>query len=168
MLWCRMIYTFPPWNIHSTLHFKPVLRGNSREVNSKSQPLVRAYCSPWTVPSFVFINLFNPDSVLVELRRWLSGWRIYLQCRSHRRLRFNPWVRKIPWRRKWQPTLVFLPEKSRGQRRLAGYSPTVHGVTKSWCISIYAVSDTDIDCYRDLVSRKYMERKHCQDDYKNR
>ena len=36
---------------------------------------------------------------------------------------FNPWVRKIPWRRKWQPTPVFLPGKSHGQRSLAGYSP---------------------------------------------
>ena len=38
--------------------------------------------------------------------------------------RFNPWVRKIPWRRKWQPTLGFFPGKSHRQRRgLAGYSP---------------------------------------------
>ena len=36
---------------------------------------------------------------------------------------FDPWVRKIPWRRKWQPTPVFLPRKSHGQRSLAGYSP---------------------------------------------
>ena len=36
---------------------------------------------------------------------------------------FNPWVGKIPWRRKWQPTLVFLPGKSHGRRSLAGYSP---------------------------------------------
>ena len=35
--------------------------------------------------------------------------------------RFDPWVRKIPWRRKWQPTPVFLPGKSHGQRSLAGY-----------------------------------------------
>ena len=35
----------------------------------------------------------------------------------------NPWVWKIPWRRKWQPTPVFLPGNSRGQRSLAGYSP---------------------------------------------
>ena len=35
----------------------------------------------------------------------------------------DPWVRKIPWRRKWQPTSVFLPGKSHGQRSLAGYSP---------------------------------------------
>ena len=33
--------------------------------------------------------------------------------------------KKIPWTRKWQPTPVFLPGKSRGQRRLAGYSPQV-------------------------------------------
>ena len=33
------------------------------------------------------------------------------------------WVRKIPWSRKWQPTPVFLPEKSLGQRSLLGYSP---------------------------------------------
>ena len=35
----------------------------------------------------------------------------------------DPWVRKIPWRRKWQPIPVFLPGKSNGQRSLAGYSP---------------------------------------------
>ena len=43
--------------------------------------------------------------------------------RQCRRCRFSPWVGKIPWRRKWQPTLVFLPEQSHGQRSLAGYSP---------------------------------------------
>ena len=36
---------------------------------------------------------------------------------------FDPWVRKIPWRRKWQPTPVFLPGESHGQRSLAGCSP---------------------------------------------
>ena len=36
---------------------------------------------------------------------------------------FDPWVRMIPWRKKWQPTPVFLPEKSLGQRSLADYSP---------------------------------------------
>jgi len=35
---------------------------------------------------------------------------------------FNPWVRKISWRRKWQPTPVFLPGKSHGQWNLVGYS----------------------------------------------
>ena len=41
----------------------------------------------------------------------------------HKRHRFNPWVVKIPWSRKWLPTPVFLPGKSHGQRSLAGYSP---------------------------------------------
>ena len=36
---------------------------------------------------------------------------------------FDPWVGKIPWRRKWQPTPVFLPGKSHGRRSLVGYSP---------------------------------------------
>ena len=36
---------------------------------------------------------------------------------------FDPWVGKIPWRRKWQPTPVFLPGEPQGQRSLAGYSP---------------------------------------------
>ena len=40
-----------------------------------------------------------------------------------RRLGFDPWVGKIPWRRKWQFTPVFLPGESNGQRSLAGYSP---------------------------------------------
>ena len=39
---------------------------------------------------------------------------------------FDPWVEKIPWRRKWQPTSVFMPGKSHGQRSLAGYSPWGH------------------------------------------
>ena len=39
---------------------------------------------------------------------------------------FNPWVEKIPWRRAWQPTPVFLPGESHGQSSLAGYSPWDH------------------------------------------
>ena len=45
------------------------------------------------------------------------------QCRRHRSHGFNPSVRKIPWRRKWHPTPVLLPEKSHGRRSLVGYSP---------------------------------------------
>jgi len=61
------------------------------------------------------------------LPRWLSGKESACQCRRHRRCRFNPWVRKIPWRsRKWQPTPVFLPRESHGQRSLASYSPWGH------------------------------------------
>ena len=67
----------------------------------------------------VFQKHFVLLSVALVLPRWLSGYRINLQCR---RLRLNPWVGKIPWRRACQPTPVFLPGEPRGQRRLVGYS----------------------------------------------
>ena len=59
--------------------------------------------------------LFRP---LFRLPRWLSSKRIHLQGRRHRRCRFDPWVGKIPWRRKQQPTPVFLPDKSHGEGSL--------------------------------------------------
>ena len=55
--------------------------------------------------------------------RWLSGKESACQCRRCRRRGFDPWVVKIPWRRKWQPTSVFLPGESHGQRSLMGYRP---------------------------------------------
>ena len=50
----------------------------------------------------------------------VSGKESTCQCSRHR---FDPWVRKIPWKRKWQPILVFLPGKFHRQRSLVGYSP---------------------------------------------
>ena len=52
-----------------------------------------------------------------------SGKESTCQCRRHKRHEFETWVGKIPWRRKWQPTPVFLPGESHGQRSLAGYGP---------------------------------------------
>ena len=52
-----------------------------------------------------------------------SGKESAVQYRRHRTCEFDPWVMKIPWRRKWQPTPVFLHGKFHGQRSLAGYSP---------------------------------------------
>ena len=46
------------------------------------------------------------------------------QCRRHKRYGYDPWVRKIPWRRAWQPTSVFLPGEYHGQRSLVGYKST--------------------------------------------
>ena len=54
------------------------------------------------------------------LPRRLSEKESPCQCR---RCRFDPWVRKSPWRRNWQPTPVFLAGESHGQRSLAGGSP---------------------------------------------
>ena len=45
------------------------------------------------------------------------------QCGRCKRCGFDPWIGKIPWSRAWQPTLVFLPGESLGQRRLVDYGP---------------------------------------------
>ena len=55
-----------------------------------------------------------------------SGKEPSAQWKSLKRQAFYPWVRKIPWRRKWQLTPVFLPGKVHGQRSLAVYSPWGH------------------------------------------
>ena len=57
------------------------------------------------------------------LSRWLSCKKI---CLPSRRCSFDTWIGEIPWRRKWQPTTVFLPGESHGQRRLVGCSPWSH------------------------------------------
>ena len=65
------------------------------------------------------------------------------QCKRHG---FNPRVRKIPWRRKWQHTPVFLTGKSHGQRSLAGYSPWGHKRVN-----------------HDRVTKQQHPRLHCPD-----
>ena len=57
------------------------------------------------------------------------GEELTCQRRRHMGCEFEPWVGKIPWRRAWQPTPMFLPGESHGQRSLEGYSPRVR---KSW------------------------------------
>ena len=59
-------------------------------------------------------------SLPMRLPQRLRGKEPTCQCR---RRGFDPWVMKIPWRRKWQPISLFLPGKSSGQRSLTGYSP---------------------------------------------
>ena len=56
---------------------------------------------------------------------WCSGKESTCQCKRCKRHGFDPWVGRIPCRRKWQPALVFLPGKFYGQRSLARYSPWV-------------------------------------------
>ena len=68
----------------------------------------------WYLRSILFSYLWD-----MGLPWWLRWWSICLQCG---RPRFDPWVGKIPWRRKWQPTPVLLPGKSHGWRILVGYS----------------------------------------------
>ena len=89
--------------------------------------------------SFKYLTVLIVNYMLIKLEKvqffiamsncgfswWPSGEEGACSCR---RCRFNPWVGRIPWRRKWQPNAVFLPGKFHGSRRLAG---SVHGVSKS-------------------------------------
>ena len=88
----------------------------------------------------VNINCENKEqaSSVPRLPRWLSGKKSACQCRSYR---FDPWVRNIPWRRKWQSTPVFLPGKSHGQSSIAGCSP--------WCCK---ESDTTEQLNNNILS----------------
>ena len=74
---------------------------------------------------FSFFSFLKNLSLVIfsGLSRWHSGEEPVCQCRRCKRHGFDPWVRKISWNRKWQPTPVFLPGRFRGQRCLTGYSP---------------------------------------------
>ena len=102
---------------------------------------------------------------LHRLPRWLSGKESACQCRRHG---FDPWVWEIPWRRKWQPTPVFLPGKSHRQRSLVGYSPQGHKrvqhdlVTKQqqskWHmqrVNVIFKNENGIICWNDRVSEVF-------------
>ena len=61
-----------------------------------------------------------------------SGKESTCQCRKCKRHGFHPWVGKIPWRRAWQPTPIFLPGESHRQRSLEGYTPQGRRAGHSW------------------------------------
>ena len=70
---------------------------------------------------------------------------------------FDPWVRKIPWKRAWQPTPVFLPKKFHGQRSLEGYSPWIckeSDMTEQLCTRIY-ILHTSLHIYSTSYYFKY-------------
>ena len=75
-------------------------------------------------------HAFQDSSLISRLPWWLRWWRICLPCR---RPGFYPWVGKVLWRRAWQPTPVFFPGESHGQRSLVSYSePLCHRVRYFW------------------------------------
>ena len=76
--------------------------------------------SLWTHVLFIYPCSYIHVKYIHGLPWWFSG-------KEWRRLRFDPWVRKMPWRRAWQPTPVFVPGESHGQRSLQG-----HRVKHDW------------------------------------
>ena len=77
---------------------------------------------------FISHNCMNKWHYFCPLEVTWRSWKIVDVCTTpvtarDMRHRFDPWVRKIPWRRAWQSSPVFLPGESLGQRSLMGYSP---------------------------------------------
>ena len=131
---CEMTGMLDLW-MSCLLWCKPYKKVVSRE--SPNGPVVGTLCfhcwehrfNPW------WGHMVRPKKKLLliefKLPWWLSGKESAYQCRRHG---FYPWVGMIPWRRKWQPTPVFLLGKSHGQRawRVTIHGVTIHGVTKNW------------------------------------
>ena len=107
------------------------LRGESRSKIYLTQPLssFQMFSKPKGMTCYLIVLL-----ICISLRRH-SGKRIHITM---------IWIRKIPWSRKWQPTPVFLSEKSHEQRRVAGCSPwgcKELDATEWLCISTSAMTD---------------------------
>ena len=92
---------------------------------------------------YYFFNCNKWASLVVQL---------YITCLQCSKQGFDPWVRNITWRREWQPTPVFLPGKSHGQRSLVGYS--------SWCqkrvrYNLVTKQQQNLDSRTDYMWRVY-------------
>jgi len=92
-----------------------------RPKENPSHPAVTSYLHFLSLGVYLFWKfLINGIILYVGLPRRLSSKESACQCKK---CELNPWIGKIPWRRKWQLTPAFSPGKFHGQRSLAGYSP---------------------------------------------
>ena len=108
MLWCYLYLLIYPWG---TIAF----------IQIRYAWVTEEVCA------YIY-KTYNKPTLLTQLyiNTWASWGLIWKRiCLQYRRLRFDPEVRKIPWRREWLPTPVFWPGESHGQRSLVGYH--------AWC-----------------------------------
>ena len=88
--------------------------------------IIRVHSSDSILPSGLWIQeskfkfWWDLRQVCFGLPRWHSDKEPICQCGRRKRCGFDPWIGKIPWRKKWQSTPVFLPGESHRQRNLAG------------------------------------------------
>ena len=96
--------------------------------NKKTHFISHAYFLSVCCAHLYIFTLPSSSCWASQMAQWFKKKkkRSTCQCRKCKRPGFDPWVRKIPWGRKWQCTPVFLPGKFRGQRSLVDYSPWGH------------------------------------------
>ena len=99
----------------------------------------------------LMILLDNSTAILLFFPGGASGKEPYCRCRSHERRGFDPWVRKTPWRRAWQPTAVFLSGELQSivMQRLKWLSTAQHTIVLFHCSSVvksYLTLWDSMDC----------------------
>ena len=114
------------------------------------------------------------NSPFIECSKWFSilfprasleAQTVIYVCLQHGRPGFDPWVGKIPWRRKWQPTPVLLPGKFHGLRSLVGYSPWGRKESDT-TERLHFLSLSDFTFFQTLtVSNSWKRAKHIGDIY---
>ena len=118
-VWLSKLQMYYPWHWFINPWGSPSGGLLSFSLCGYSQP---PPCTP-EQPLFFWVRGFGESQISpCHARASLVAqwWRIRLQFR---RRSLHSWVRKMPWRRKWQPTPIFLPRESHGWRRLVGYNP---------------------------------------------
>ena len=110
-----------------------------------------ASCNAAVICSFIFSSWEVYDW-------WHSGKKFTHQHRRSGRPGFDPWMGKVPWRRKWQATPVFLPGKSRGWRSLVDYSPQgcKGSDTTEWVNNMRINPLPVMPSWSDIESRMYV------------
>ena len=116
---------------------------------STNQPLIN-FSKPSVQNSEEEKGTWNSTSVLLSflcLTRQLTIptlWAVLEGKIGQCMVGFDPWVGKIPWRKEWQPTPVFLPGEFHGQRRLAGYSLWGVRVRHDWATNTHTQRNCSI------------------------
>ena len=127
--------------------------------NNQKLDTAQMFFNDWMVYPHSRILWNNQKGLLVHLGFpcGASGKESACQCRRCERSRFDPWVRKIPWRRKWHPTPVSWPGNFHGKKSLVGYSPWA---AKSWTqLRDWAHTHTDT---LDNLDRSPGNRSQCK------
>ena len=127
------IYT--TWNINKWSYFFKSQSPNSLSI----QPISQSYADLLKIPLWSHRSTTSPltptacQSPIIPHCRQNQASQVMLVVKNPpantgrcKRYRFDPWVRKIPWRRAWQPTSVFSAGEYHRQRSLAGYGPLGH------------------------------------------
>ena len=117
---CLLTYPFNIFTKRMSLMLVEI-KPHAASIRHMTMAVNKQICLKW--PCGKSIPKTWPNSLTFTFHQWRSGKESICQCRRRKRRGFDPWVWKIPWRRKWHTTPVFLPGKFHGQRSLEDYSP---------------------------------------------